>query len=119
MPCAEIARTSRLRATYIQAVSQWFSPLVFTVIPELIIRWGGGLLIMLNVRRVRNVVVSDSLAMTDVCNISVVQNDSDTYKVKVYNVESKINMFPIVPDSVTCHPGEQKPTGDMWTCALV
>ena len=52
--------------------------------------------------------------MTDVRNISVVQYDSDTYKLKVYNVESKINMFPI-PDSVTCHPGEQKPTADMWT----
>ena len=53
------------------------------------------------------------LAMTDVRNINVVQNDSDTYKVKVYKVESKINIFPIVPDSVTCHPREQKPTGDM------
>ena len=56
--------------------------------------------------------------MTDVRNISVVQSDSDTYKVKVYNVESKINVFPIVPDScdsVTCHPGEQKPKGDMCT----
>ncbi|XP_044172217.1 uncharacterized protein LOC122956590 [Acropora millepora] len=45
----------------------------------------------------------------------VVQNDSDTYKVKVYNVESEIEMFPLLPDSVTCDPGEQKPTGDMWT----
>ena len=51
--------------------------------------------------------------MTDIRNISVVQNDSDTYKVKAYKVESKINVFPIVPDSVTCHPREQKPTGDM------
>ena len=32
-------------------------------------------------------------AITNVRNISVVQNDSDTYKVKAYNVESKINMF--------------------------
>ena len=32
-------------------------------------------------------------AITKVRNISVVQNDSDTYKVKAYNVESKIDMF--------------------------
>ena len=32
-------------------------------------------------------------AITKVRNISVVQNDSDTYKVKAYNVESKICMF--------------------------
>ena len=53
--------------------------------------------------------------LADVRNITVVQNDSDTYKVKVYNVESEINMFPLIPDSVNCDPGEQKPTGDMWT----
>ena len=53
--------------------------------------------------------------LSDVRNITVVQNDSDTYKVKVYNVESEIHMFPVVPDSVNCDPGEQKPTGDMWT----
>ena len=53
--------------------------------------------------------------LSDVRNITVVQNDSDTYKVKVYNVESEIHMFPVVPDSVNCEPGEQKPTGDMWT----
>ena len=53
--------------------------------------------------------------LADVRNITVVQNDSDTYKVKVYNVESEIHMFPIIPDSVNCDPGEQKPTGDMWT----
>ena len=51
--------------------------------------------------------------LADVRNITVVQNDSDTYKVKVYNVESEIEMFPLLPDSVTCDPGEQKPTGDM------
>ena len=53
--------------------------------------------------------------LADVCNITVVQNDSDTYKVKVFNVESSIHTFPIVPDSATCEPGEQKPTGGMWT----
>ena len=53
--------------------------------------------------------------LADVRNITVVQNDSDTYKVKVFNVESATELFPIVPDSVTCDPGEQKPTGDMWT----
>ena len=53
--------------------------------------------------------------LADVRNITVVQNDSDTYKVKVYNVESEINMLPLIPDSVNCDPGEQKPTGDMWT----
>lgn len=55
------------------------------------------------------------MGLADVRNITVVQNDSDTYKVKVYNVESKINMFPLIPDFVQCNPGEQKPTGDMWT----
>ena len=53
--------------------------------------------------------------LADVRNITVVQNESDTYKVKVFNVESATELFPIVPDSVTCDPGEQKPTGDMWT----
>ena len=53
--------------------------------------------------------------LADVRNITVVQNDSDTYKVKVFNVESATELFPIVPDSVTCDTGEQKPTGDMWT----
>ncbi|KAK2547471.1 hypothetical protein P5673_032553 [Acropora cervicornis] len=55
------------------------------------------------------------LGLADVRNITVVQNDSDTYKVKVYNVESQIEMFPLIPDSVICDPGQQKPTGDMWT----
>ena len=45
--------------------------------------------------------------LADVRNITVVQNDSDTYKVKVYNVESEINMLPLIPDSVNCDPGEQ------------
>lgn len=34
---------------------------------------------------------------------------------KVYNVESAIEMFPLIPDSVNCDPGVEKPTGDMWT----
>ena len=53
--------------------------------------------------------------LADVRNITVVQNDSDAYKVKVFNVESATELFPVVPDSVTCDPGVQKPTGDMWT----
>jgi len=60
-------------------------------------------------------VEGEIMGLADVRNITVVQNDSDTYKVKVYNVESGINMFPLIPDFVHCHPGEQKPTGDMWT----
>ena len=60
-------------------------------------------------------VEGETKGLSDVRNITVVQNDSDTYKVKVYNVESEIHMFPIIPDSVNCDPGEQKPTGDMWT----
>lgn len=60
-------------------------------------------------------VEGETKGLADVRNITVVQNDSDTYKVKVYNVESAINMFPLIPDSVTCNPGEQMPTGDMWT----
>ena len=45
--------------------------------------------------------------LADIRNITVVQNDSDTYRVKVYNVESAIKLFPLLPDSVTCNPGEQ------------
>ena len=60
-------------------------------------------------------VEGEAKGLADVRNITVVQNDSDTYKVKVYNVESEIKMFPLIPDSVNCDPGEQKPTGDMWT----
>ena len=60
-------------------------------------------------------VEGETKGLSDVRNITVVQNDSDTYEVKVYNVESEIHMFPLIPDSVNCDPGEQKPTGDMWT----
>ena len=60
-------------------------------------------------------VEGDAKGLADVRNITVVQNDSDTYKAKVYNVESEIKPFPIIPDSVTVPPNEQKPTGDMWT----
>ena len=62
MACAEIARTSRLRATYRSACFA----MVFTTGFYCDSRAhnqggrGGGLLIMLNVRRVRNVAVSDS-----------------------------------------------------------
>ena len=60
-------------------------------------------------------VEGETKGLADVRNITVVQNDSDTYKVKVYNVESSLDLFPLIPDSVTCNPGEQMPTGDMWT----
>ncbi|XP_044170648.1 uncharacterized protein LOC122954703 [Acropora millepora] len=56
-----------------------------------------------------------SHGLADVHNITVIQNDSDTYKVKVYNVESEIEMFSLIPDSVICDPGKQEPTEDMWT----
>ena len=42
--------------------------------------------------------------LADVRNITVVRNDSDTYKVKVYNVEAEISMFPLLPEGVTCDP---------------
>lgn len=60
-------------------------------------------------------VEGETKGLADIRNITVVDNQSDTYKVKVFNVESSLGMFPLIPDSVTCNPGEQKPTGDMWT----
>lgn len=60
-------------------------------------------------------VEGENMGLADIRNITVVHNKSDTYKMKVYNVESELEMFPLIPDSVTCDLGEEKPTGDMWT----
>lgn len=68
------------------------------------------------VSKVTYVAVEDSAkGLADIRNITVVDNKSDTYKVKVYNVEAEINLFPLLPETVKCDIGEQKPTGDMWT----
>lgn len=60
-------------------------------------------------------VEGEAKGIADVRNITVVRNDSDTYKVKVFNVESSLDMLPVISDSVNCDPNEEKPTGDMWT----
>jgi hypothetical protein len=53
---------------------------------------------------------------SDVRNITHMDNTFGcTFTADIFNYESYLHLFPVVPDHVVLNPGEEKGSGGMWT----